>query len=143
MKVSKVKNFFVGYRLSFLALVAAVVVFMILLLFTKNVLMAQFGGFGLLQPFGGELTNVDYTSCTCSGLVLTIQQPQGGSVELLFPWTAISTGLKREYQIYNSGPNTLGLYQSQVTCIAYSGSGCSTTQTSAVGTITLVGTSQQ
>ena len=103
---------------------------------------------GFLQPFEGEITDVDYVSCVCGLSVLLTIQPtlpttQGQPEQMLFFYGAQAIcdlfdicfeydGLKlyprvyANYLIWYSGPQQLlGTYiPTPLPCVAYAGTSC-------------------
>jgi len=58
--------------------------------------------------FGGRIAMVDYLSCTCTGVVLTVSSPPKGMSNLLYFWGV--SGLYSYYDIWHGGPEVLGAY---------------------------------
>jgi len=92
-------------------------------------------GSGAVKPFGGKSEQVTY--CTCSDSILhKVGPPVGGN----FVYVPGQTTLYQYYQIYASGVQLLGNYQSGGQCLVYRGNSCEEEQVD--GTMTQVGTSK-
>ncbi len=107
----------------------------------ENVCTARGGGSGgstgsgAVKPFGGKSEQITY--CTCSDAILhKVGPPVGGN----FVYVPGQTTLYEYYQIYTSGVQLLGNYQSGGQCLVYRGTTCSEEQVD--GTMTQVGTSK-
>lgn len=111
------------------------------LLGCENVCTARGGGgggstgSGAVKPFGGKSQQITY--CTCSNAILhKVGPPVGGN----FVYVPGQTTLYQYYQIYTSGVQLLGNYQSGGQCLVYRGTTCTEEQVD--GTMTQVGTSK-
>ncbi|HEY4483454.1 MAG TPA: hypothetical protein VI953_04755 [Candidatus Paceibacterota bacterium] len=84
-------------------LVALALLVLILTGLSPHVIVAQ-------TPFnfGGRIAYVDYLSCTCTGVVLTVSSPPKGMSNLLYFWGL--SGLYSYYDIWHSGPSVKGTY---------------------------------
>lgn len=88
-----------------------------ILAFSIFPIMANAATFGL--PFGGKIINTFY--CTCSlNTLLTIGSPMGG----MFMYQPGTSTLYRNYNVFFSGPWTVGLASGYSTCMVYSGNSC-------------------
>lgn len=97
------------------------------------------GGGGASLNFGGRVSRVTYCTCSAS-LMLDINDVRGQMISLIYQPGA--TILYSNYNIYGTGQNVLGNYNSGGSCMVYHGEDC-TAEGSPSGTMSQIGTSME